>query len=249
MSNFSKEDIQSAFLKEIGIMSILSTIKMLYTKKAGTPKKAAKELKYYNIYPELELFRNEVLDKSNILNSTNNDLLYEDILNCNKNFREEMILVARKIYQSINNDKTSLEIKNLKKPVRWTDVSILYSGESIKIKQSDTIISGELFLDEIGIKKSKKKGAKTSALTFFTSLFISEGSEQLDSTKNINQQNKSSVSRILKDLFGTNEDPIQILNKKYYPKFKATLSGDLAEINIYNYSSGRKFYDNDAYSE
>ena len=51
------------------------------------------------------------------------------------------------------------------------------------------------------------------------------------------------VSKALKELFGTSEDPIDIEDNNYIPKFKASTYGSLAEIDIENYRSGSEIYE------
>jgi len=137
------------------------------------------------------------------------------------------------------------KIKGLVKPIKWDEITIIYIGDSVKIKQNDTAL-GEYNLKDLGmpkIGKNKMEGVRQ----FFTSLFFPETYENniiLSSKNNTQQKLKSNLSRILKDVFETNRNPIQI-NKKnhtYYPVFKISMGKDL---NVNDFSSGREFRDTD----
>lgn len=251
MSNFSNSDIESDYFKETGLNNILETIQKLNNKEPEVPQNLVDRLKYYNLYPRLEFFKKELHSKTNIFNSTKYSLIYDEILNSNKDKESEMIATAKQIHKIINNkgNKSSIALQGLKKPLKWENIIILFDGDKIRIKQLDTLLAGDLFLEDIGIRKSKKKGAKTSPLTFFASLFMPEKADQLDSTSNLNQQNKRSVSNSLKELFDTSEDPILIFNKRYKPKFKTSLIGELSEIDIDRHRSGGTFYENHDYTD
>lgn len=141
--------------------------------------------------------------------------------------------------------KVHSKIKGLIKPIKWEEITIIYTGESIKVKQNSTLL-GEYNLENLGmpkIGKNKMEGVRQ----FFTSLFFPENyinNPVLSSKNNSQQKNKGNFSKIFKNIFETSKDPIQT-NKKnhlYTPLFKVSMGKDLG---INDFSSGRQFHDND----
>lgn len=172
-----------------------------------------------------------------------------------ENFVERTFKIGKYFELALSEIKEILENKNIKKepskingliqPIRWQNITIIYNGENIKIKQDDTTL-GEYNLEDLGmpkVRKTKLKGVRQ----LFTSLFFPETYKEnsvLLGTNYVNQKNKSNLSKILKKVFETNVDPIYIdtKTKKYIPYFKISLSEDYA---INDFPSGIRLYDKD----
>ena len=136
------------------------------------------------------------------------------------------------------------KIKGLKKPFHWENITIIHTGQSLKVKQNDALL-GEYMLTDLGIPKLRKTNKVKGVQPFLLSLFFSGEKLENDlllSTNTLNQKTKSNLSKILKDIFDTNEDPIKIdeTTKNYTAVFRTSTGGSLA---INNHSSGSKFYD------
>lgn len=154
--------------------------------------------------------------------------------------------LKHKLEKKISRDeKIKGVVKGIKKPMRWEDITIIYDGDSIKVKQHDKSL-GKYSLLDIGIPKITPRrtgGVARLFLLFFLKDELSKN--QLDtllSSNSDNHKNKSNLSKMLCSAFGTNIDPIKIDSKTklYSPIFKATYGGDLK---LNEYPSGGHFYD------
>lgn len=173
---------------------------------------------------------------------------YPDFLNFNLPMTHHYfdifnLKIIKRITESTN--KNAIKIKGIRKPLRWEDVTIIYCGEIIKIKQNNTSL-GEYDLNDLGIPKIGKT-RMDGVRQFFMSLFFIEyykENTKLDSKNNNQQKLKSNLSKILKEAFETNIDPIGIdkENNRYIPLFKVSISEGLR---VNDFASGVKFNDTD----
>lgn len=143
------------------------------------------------------------------------------------------------------NKKTSFVIEKLKTPIKWENITLIFNTDSLKIKQDSTIL-GTYTLKEIGIPKLRKTKSN-SVYHFFFSLFLTDhygANDLLLVTNNNNQKNKSNLSKILRNAFSTNKNPIGIDKKtnKYIPLFKVSAGED---FRINDHRSGGKLYEKD----
>ena len=155
-------------------------------------------------------------------------------------------LALNEIKEVLRNEKLvkSNKVKGLKKPILWRNITLIHKGESLEIKQDATSL-GEYLLTDLGIPRLGKVKKGKGVQSFLLSLFFSKEKIKhnlLLSTDTLNQKTKSNLSKILRNVFDTHEDPIKIdrLTKMYTPVFKTSTGGRLA---INNHFSGGKFYD------
>lgn len=201
----------------------------------------------------------EVLDENGKLKKTK-IILYGDVKNNPVFFfsdfsekAERTFMAGPKLNEAINEIKDTLakikpgvkkKVKNLKTPIKWENIKMIFNTDTVKIKQDSTIL-GEYTLSELGIPKLRKKS--NGVYSFFVRLFFKEHYADSDilSVKNGNNQKlKSNLSKILKEAFNTNTDPISIDQNtdKYIPLFKVGVGND---YRINDHRSGRKLYDKD----
>lgn len=202
----------------------------------------------------------EVLDENGKLKKVK-IILYGDVKNnpvfLFSNFSdksERTFMAGPKLDEAIAEIKETLsnvtpeakkKIKNLKNPIRWENITLLFNTDSVKIKQDSTLL-GEYTLKELGVPKLRKNQSN-GVYSFFTRLFFKEHyihSDILSVKDKNNQKLKSNLSKILREAFNTNKDPISIDQKtgKYIPLFKVGVGND---YRINNYHSGRRLYDKD----
>jgi hypothetical protein len=142
--------------------------------------------------------------------------------------------------------KASNVIKGLKQPIVWEQITIILKGLEVEIKQNKKSL-GDYSIEDLGFPKFK--GNRNVTAIFF-SLFTKETekvSSILDSKNNKNQKLKSSLFKILINVFNTNKDPIEIDKKGLYKaKFRVSTGG---ELRINEHRSGGQFLDNYDYED
>ncbi len=177
----------------------------------------------------------------------------EDIVDGEFNQPKENLFISRmkELKNSLKNclskeEKTKGIITGLKNPIIWEKVTMIFNGDTLKIKQENSIV-GEYTLAELGFPKIKTERTVTA---LFYSLFVRENQPNnnlLLSTDNKNQKIKSNLSKIFCNAFNTNNDPIGIDKYGFYKaKFKTSLSGELYEN---TYSSGGLLNENKDYED
>lgn len=170
---------------------------------------------------------------------TANDVDFSLLLS---SFDKLKLILEKKISKD---EKIKGVIKGITHPVRWENITIIYDGDFIKVKQNTKSL-GQYSLSEIGIPKITPKRSSGVAKIFLL-LFLKDElqpSQQdiLVSSNTNNHKNKSNLSKILCSAFGTNADPIKIdlETRLYAPIFRATYGGNLK---LNEYRSGRKLYE------
>lgn len=142
--------------------------------------------------------------------------------------------------------KASSVINGLRQPIIWEQITIILKGLEVEIKQNEKSL-GDYAIEDLGFPKFKGPRNVTS---IFFSLFtkeIEKISSMLDSKDNRNQQLKSSLFKILGNIFNTNKDPIEIdRNGLYKAKFKVSTGG---ELRVNEHRSGGSFIDNYDYED
>lgn len=165
------------------------------------------------------------------------------------NFDRGTLLVYINILKKVVSKKLSKKekakaiIQGLIKPVKWGDITLIFNGSTVKVKQNSKSL-GEYSLSDLGMPKITKKGGR-SVPRFFMCLFISQQKQAFDflsSSNNTNQKHKGKLSEILKNAFGTAIDPIYIDDKshQYTSLFKVSFGG---ELSINDHRSGGALYD------
>lgn len=162
-------------------------------------------------------------------------------------FLERMINLKKTLKNCLSKEeKTKGIIAGIKSPVVWEKITMIFNGDTLKIKQ-DNLITGEYTLMELGFPKIKTERTVTG---LFYSLFVRENQPKnnlLLSTDNKNQKIKSNLSKILCNAFNTNIDPINIDKYGFYKaRFKTHLSGELYEN---KYASGGFLNENQEYED
>lgn len=147
-------------------------------------------------------------------------------------------------------EKTKAVVQGLKTPFRWEDITFIFTGRSVIIKQNQMSL-GEYDLDDLGIPKATlKKGG--SVFLFFSLLFAGTTVAEKDKTHlrsniNSNHKHKGKLKDILCNAFDTTKDPFFIDERTntYKPFFKVKQG---RELNINNHRSGSDYFD-DTYEE
>lgn len=256
LSMFSQKNLQHAFFVKTGLVYFLYNIEQLEKygeMRNGKTLSSIDRLEKLNTYKYLGKYK-EMIEAEKRRDSLGSlslraELGYYQIIDEEKDKRGVMLECVHKVYREVDAivaSASKINLVGLKQPVRWEKIQLSFDGDNIKIKQDDTFLGDEVPVSALGLQKRAKENAKTSLTGFFTALFYdSEKSKLLESISNTNQKHKSAVSKILKELFETNIDPIDIDQKKmiYVPKFKTDLYGQLRDLRAELFRSGKEYND------
>ena len=161
----------------------------------------------------INAFRNGIKQNCILIHGKSNieDIIDGEFTQSKDNlFLERMINLKKTLKNCLSKEeKTKGIIAGIKSPVIWEKITMIFNGDTLKIKQ-DNFVIGEYTLMELGFPKIKTERTVTG---LFYSLFVRENQPKnnlLLSTDNKNQKIKSNLSKILCNAFNTNIDPISI---------------------------------------